>query len=94
MLKSETQGKMYMSDGSQIGLGLFISKEIVEMYGGSIDFFSEHKKGSTFIFTFDVELQPLEYQKIVGEFSSDEDINSQIDGKSSHKYNSPRFGGI
>ena len=83
-----------MSDGSQIGLGLFITKQIVEMFGGSIDFFSEHKKGSIFIFTFDVELQPLEYQKIVGEFSSDEDINSQIDGKSSHKYNSPRFGGI
>ena len=54
--KTEIQGKIYMSDGSQMGLGLFISKQIVEMFGGSIDFYSEHKKGSTFIFTFDIEL--------------------------------------
>ena len=55
------QGKMYMSDGSEIGLGLFISKQIVELYGGNIDFYSEPNKGSTFIFTIDVELERTEF---------------------------------
>ena len=91
MLKAENQGKMYMSDGSQIGLGLFISKQIVEQYGGSIDFYSEYHKGSTFIFTFDVELDPLEYQKLVANVSSDQ--SSFLENKSSVKFQSPRFGG-
>ena len=91
MLKAENQGKMYMSDGSQIGLGLFISKQIVEQYGGSIDFYSEYNKGSTFIFTFDVELDPLEYQKLVANVSSDQ--SSFLENKSSVKFQSPRFGG-
>ena len=38
-----------------MGLGLFISKLIVMKFGGDIDFISEHKKGSTFIFSMDLE---------------------------------------
>ena len=38
-----------------MGLGLFTSKLIVMKYGGDIDFISEHKKGSTFIFSMNLE---------------------------------------
>jgi len=41
-LKINTQG---------IGLGLVISKLIVERFNGKIDFISEYKKGSTFFFS-------------------------------------------
>ena len=37
------------ADGS--GLGLYISKSIIELSGGELDFSSVHKKGSTFWFT-------------------------------------------
>ena len=46
---------MLLSDGKQMGLGLFISKLIVMKFGGDIDFISAHKKGSTFIFSMDLE---------------------------------------
>ena len=36
-----------------IGLGLVISKLIVTKFNGIIDFFSKHKKGSTFFYTFE-----------------------------------------
>jgi signal transduction histidine kinase len=35
-----------------IGLGLVISKLIVNKFGGYIDFISKFKKGSTFFYTF------------------------------------------
>ena len=38
-----------------IGLGLVISKLIVEKFNGYIDFISEHEKGSTFFYTFEIE---------------------------------------
>ena len=38
-----------------IGLGLVISKLIVEKFHGSIDFFSKHTKGSAFFFSFEIE---------------------------------------
>jgi signal transduction histidine kinase len=41
-----------------IGLGLVISKLIVQKFNGCIDFFSEYQKGSTFFFTF--ELEPVQ----------------------------------
>ena len=46
---------MLLSDGKQMGLGLFISKLIVMKFHGDIDFISAHKKGSTFIFSMDLE---------------------------------------
>ena len=36
-----------------IGLGLAISKLIVEKFEGTIDFISKYKQGSTFFFTFE-----------------------------------------
>jgi K+-sensing histidine kinase KdpD len=38
--------------GQNIGLGLKISYLIVKEYDGIIDYTSDHKKGSTFYFTF------------------------------------------
>jgi signal transduction histidine kinase len=38
-----------------IGLGLVISKLIVNKFGGYIDFISKFKKGSTFFYTFETE---------------------------------------
>jgi two-component system sensor histidine kinase VicK len=38
-----------------IGLGLVISKMIVEKFGGHIDFFSKYKRGTVFYYTFMVE---------------------------------------
>ena len=37
-----------------IGLGLMISKMIVENFSGIINFISEYKKGSIFYYTFQV----------------------------------------
>ena len=38
-----------------IGLGLMISQQIVEKFGGNVNFESEEGKGSTFSFTFQLE---------------------------------------
>jgi signal transduction histidine kinase len=38
-----------------MGLGLTISKEIINKYNGSIKFVSEYQRGSTFDFTFELE---------------------------------------
>jgi len=40
-----------------IGLGLVISKLIVERFQGYIDFISEFQHGSTFFYTFEIEAQ-------------------------------------
>ena len=37
-----------------IGLGLVISKQIVEKFNGMIDFLSKYKQGTTFFFTLDI----------------------------------------
>ena len=37
-----------------IGLGLVISKMIVEKFNGHIDFISKYEEGSTFYFTFEI----------------------------------------
>ena len=39
-----------------IGLGLVISRMIVKKFGGQIDFISKFKSGSTFYFTFGVDV--------------------------------------
>ena len=38
-----------------IGLGLVISKMIVNKFGGEIDFVSKFKRGTTFFYTFILE---------------------------------------
>ena len=38
-----------------IGLGLVISKLIVEKFTGEINFFSKYKKGTTSFYTFEIE---------------------------------------
>ena len=38
-----------------IGLGLVISKLIVEKFNGTIDFTTEYMHGSTFFFTFELD---------------------------------------
>ena len=38
-----------------IGLGLVISKLIVEKFNGKIDFISKYKKGTTFFFSIQLE---------------------------------------
>ena len=45
-----------------IGLGLVISKLIVERFNGYIDFISTHKIGSTFFYTFETEQAPKEIE--------------------------------
>ena len=38
-----------------MGLGLYISKQIVKKFNGDIDFVSHPQKGTTFIFSMDLE---------------------------------------
>ena len=49
----------------RVGLGLFISMQLVKSYGGHLDFISEPLKGSTFIFTFDLGVDESSDQQIV-----------------------------
>jgi signal transduction histidine kinase len=46
---------MLLSDGKQMGLGLYICKQIVKKFNGDIDFISKPGKGSSFIFSMDLE---------------------------------------
>ena len=58
------QKQMLLSDGSQMGLGLFISKQIVTKFNGSLDFVSKYEIGSTFFFSFDLESDNEQVQEI------------------------------
>ena len=40
-----------------LGFGLLLSKQILEKYGGRLEFVSENNVGSTFAFSFDIELR-------------------------------------
>ena len=62
-IKNKDQDKLFKLFGSikdekkqlntnGIGLGLVISKLIVNKFNGYIDFLSKYKKGSTFFYTF------------------------------------------
>ena len=53
-LRPDDSKKMKNNRANKLGLGLFISKQIVQANGGHIDFVSEHGKGTTFVFTFDI----------------------------------------
>ena len=48
-----------------IGLGLVISKLIVNKFNGYIDFVSKHKKGSTFFYTFETETHNQQSVKVI-----------------------------
>ena len=65
-IKKKNQGKLFQLFGSiksekhkfnvkGIGLGLVISKMIVNKFGGEIDFISKYKRGTSFFYTFMVE---------------------------------------
>ena len=65
-IKKKHQGKLFKLFGSikneklkfnvkGIGLGLVISKMIVNKFGGEIDFVSKFKRGTTFFYTFMLE---------------------------------------
>jgi signal transduction histidine kinase len=65
-IKKKDQDKLFKMFGSiknekkkfnvgGIGLGLVISKLIVNKFDGQIDFISKFKKGSTFFYTFQLE---------------------------------------
>jgi C4-dicarboxylate-specific signal transduction histidine kinase len=51
-----------LSSGKHIGLGLHVSKQIVMSFNGQLDFISEWQNGSTFIFSFEVEIDDQEEQ--------------------------------
>ena len=40
-----------------LGFGLLLSKQISEKYGGKLEFVSEYNVGSTFAFSFEIELR-------------------------------------
>ena len=67
-----------MNDQAEIGLGLSISKQIVRLFGGDIEFTSEVNKGSCFSFFFEME-------ELLSENQSTESNRSNWDGSSSGK---------
>ena len=84
-IKLEDQGKIFKLFSSirdkkrkvnlkGIGLGLVISKMIVQKFKGAIDFISEYEKGSTFFFTFQIE-----------DFDQEEFKSNDIEEKASSK---------
>ena len=64
--KSYDKKQFRLSDGSQMGMGLFISKQISMNFGGNLDFISTDQVGSTFIFTMDVEVDNRDPESIAG----------------------------
>lgn len=63
-IKPEDQGKLFQMFGSikdekvnrnGIGLGLVISRMLVEKFNGQINFVSTYTKGTTFTFTFETQ---------------------------------------
>ena len=75
-IKVKNQDKLFKLFGSMkdekrgvntngIGLGLVISKLIVTKFNGYIDFYSKHKKGSTFYYTFEVQPIQIEQVKVI-----------------------------
>ena len=96
-LKPEDSKNMKNNKANKLGLGLFISKQIVQANGGHIDFVSEHGKGTTFVFTFDTnEASHLNQMQDTTEVASYlREIREDIIGGSMERqpaHNSPRFG--
>lgn len=76
-----------MDDDSHIGFGLIVAKQTIEAFGGKIDFSSEPGVGTTFVFTFDlelpgeIELEYNEYKQKRPQFKMKDEVDP-----------SPRFG--
>ena len=47
-----------------MGLGLYIAKQIVMNFDGNIDFYSKELQGSTFVFSFKVEIGDIDIEQI------------------------------
>ena len=45
-----------LNEDGMLGFGLLICKQISEKYGGKLEFISEYNIGSTFAFSFEIEL--------------------------------------
>ena len=75
MLKSLKSEPKFNDTTRTVGLGLCISKMIVGKFNGTISFFTEFKKGSSFYFNFDLE----EFEQLA---NFKQDSLEQIDSKS------------
>ena len=84
-IKKKDKNKLFKAYGSiksekinqrGIGLGLLISKLIVNKFNGIIDYVSTWKKGTTFFFTFDLE--ELDSMPSVGDFCAINSITKKI----------------
>ena len=73
------ESSLKLSEG-EIEIGLILSKQIIEHFGGIIDFTSEYESGTRFIFSF-----PLE--------SVDESYDKALEESPSTRPESPSFGG-
>ena len=63
-----------IQNNETIGLGLYVSKNIINGLGGQIDFTSLHKEGSTFILSINAE-NDNKYPKVIQD--STNELNEQ-----------------
>ena len=54
-LSHDASTKLILNDSTQIGLGMIVSKQIIEALGGQLDFSSQFQVGSSFVFSFQME---------------------------------------
>lgn len=56
------EDSLKLSEG-EIEIGLILSKQIIEFFGGILDFTSEYETGTRFIFSFPLESCDEGYEK-------------------------------